>query len=488
MKKIISMVLAGLMLCMSLSAFALTPEDFEAAMSEQFTSARMAMTMKAEITEMDAELLKELVGVDLTVLPSATLGYEMVMVTDQDMKKIQAKVDMTLETVPEVPFLDKNIATVYVDYDMTNVESPKYRTIAKLPDSEKYQVMDLTQLPEIDELMVQLEKMADLMTPEKTVELNEKISAYLPEIEKEYTENSEIISLNDAQIKEVINGLVPAMKEVILPLMGTMLDTEPELGLDEETEQYISNVFAAIQEVQLFAEDGVVVTTTLDPETKQLQSMDCVIKVDTNLNELVSKIGKALGSTDEDLAWLQEELPADKADFKGQLSMNITYSNLNDENLTVEFPVLTPQNSEDMIIGMTCDRTAVNVYYNGTKVDFKDVQPVIENDRTLVPIRHFCNALGISDDDIQYDDGIVTIQNGDTKITLTIDEQEVDIETNGETKHVTLDVPATEREGRTLVPLRFISENFGCDVSYEEFVDELGNVTGCLITVTPSAA
>lgn len=488
MKKIISMVLAGLMLCMSLSAFALTPEDFEAAMSEQFTSARMAMTMKAEITEMDAELLKELVGVDLTVLPSATLGYEMVMVTDQDMKKIQAKVDMTLETVPEVPFLDKNIATVYVDYDMTNVESPKYRTIAKLPDSEKYQVMDLTQLPEIDELMVQLEKMADLMTPEKTVELNEKISAYLPEIEKEYTENSEIISLNDAQIKEVINGLVPAMKEVILPLMGTMLDTEPELGLDEETEQYISNVFAALQEVQLFAEDGVVVTTTLDPETKQLQSMDCVIKVDTNLNELVSKIGKALGSTDEDLAWLQEELPADKADFKGQLSMNITYSNLNDENLTVEFPVLTPQNSEDMIIGMTCDRTAVNVYYNGTKVDFKDVQPVIENDRTLVPIRHFCNALGISDDDIQYDDGIVTIQNGDTKITLTIDEQEVDIETNGETKHVTLDVPATEREGRTLVPLRFISENFGCDVSYEEFFDELGNVTGCLITVTPSAA
>lgn len=488
MKKIISMVLAGLMLCMSLSAFALTPEDFEAAMSEQFTSARMAMTMKAEITEMDAELLKELVGVDLTVLPSATLGYEMVMVTDQDMKKIQAKVDMTLETVPEVPFLDKNIATVYVDYDMTNVESPKYRTIAKLPDSEKYQVMDLTQLPEIDELMVQLEKMADLMTPEKTVELNEKISAYLPEIEKEYTENSEIISLNDAQIKEVINGLVPAMKEVILPLMGTMLDTEPELGLDEETEQYISNVFAAIQEVQLFAEDGVVVTTTLDPETKQLQSMDCVIKVDTKLNELVYAVAKALGETDEELAWLQEELLADKAGFKGQLSMNITYSNLNDENLTVEFPVLTPQNSEDMIIGMTCDRTAVNVYYNGTKVDFKDVQPVIENDRTLVPIRHFCNALGISDDDIQYDDGIVTIQNGDTKITLTIDEQEVDIETNGETKHVTLDVPATEREGRTLVPLRFISENFGCDVSYEEFFDELGNVTGCLITVTPSAA
>lgn len=488
MKKIISMVLAGLMLCMSLSAFALTPEDFEAAMSEQFTSARMAMTMKAEITEMDAELLKELVGVDLTVLPSATLGYEMVMVTDQDMKKNQAKVDMTLETVPEVPFLDKNIVTEYVDYDMTDPENPKYLVISKTTEDEKYQVLDHIKLLDGAERAVKIEEWKDLMTPEKAAELNEKISAYLPEIEKEYIDNSEIISLNDAQIKEVINGLVSATKEVILPLMGTMLDTEPELGLDEETEQYISSVFAAIQEVQLFAEDGVVVTTTLDPETKQPQSMDCVIKVDTNLNELVSKVGKALGATDEELAWLQEELPADKADFKGQLSINITYSNLNDENLTVEFPVLTPQNSEDLTIRMTCDRTAVNVYYNGAKVDFKDVQPVIENDRTLVPIRHFCNAMGISDDDIQYDDGIVTIQNGDTKITLTIDQQEVVIETNGETKQVTLDVPATEREGRTLVPLRFISENFGCDVSFEEFTDVFGNAIGCLITVVPSAA
>lgn len=69
-------------------------------------------------------------------------------------------------------------------------------------------------------------------------------------------------------------------------------------------------------------------------------------------------------------------------------------------------------------------------------------------------------------------------------MTLKIDAQDVVIEQGGETKNVTLDVPATEREGRTLVPLRFISENFGCDVLYEEFTDAAGNVTGSLITIT----
>lgn len=146
--------------------------------------------------------------------------------------------------------------------------------------------------------------------------------------------------------------------------------------------------------------------------------MDCVIKIDTNLNELVAKVGKPVGMTEENLAELLEILPADKANFKGQLSMNMAFSNLNDETLKVEFPVLTDENSVDLTEMMMLDTNAVNVYYNGKKVDFKDVQPVIENDRTLVPIRHFCNALGISDDDIQYDDGIVTIQNGDTKMTL----------------------------------------------------------------------
>lgn len=422
MKKFLSVLLAGLMLCMSLSAFALTPEDFEAAEKEQFESAKVKMTVKAEVTEIDKDVLKNLTGMDFTALPSMELGYDMVMVVDKDMKKMQAKMDVTMQTVPVIPGMEQNLMTAYIDFDITNAESPKYRMIMKTPENEKYQVMDYTKIPGGLQMIEQLQKMIETMTPEKIQQWNEQLNTYLPEIKKEYKDNAEIVTLNDAQVKELIAGALTGMKEVLLPMVNTMVGTSDitvpgatavsPMELSEQTEQYIVNVLTALGEVKLFADDGIVATTTLDEKTKQLQSMDCVIKIDTNLNELVAKVGKPVGMTEENLAELLEILPADKANFKGQLSMNMAFSNLNDETLKVEFPVLTDENSVDLTEMMMLDTNAVNVYYNGKKVDFKDVQPVIENDRTLVPIRHFCNALGISDDDIQYDDGIVTIQMG----------------------------------------------------------------------------
>ncbi len=495
MKKFLSVLLAGLVLCMSLSAFALTPEDFEAAANAQVTSGNVKMTVKAEVTELDKDVLKNLTGMDFTALPSMEIGYDMVLIMDESLKKMQAKVDMTLKTVPAIPLMSQEFGTAWIDFDITNAESPKYRAIVKTPESEKYQVIDYMKLPGGEAMVAQIAKMMEEMTPEKIVEWNEKLNTYLPEIEKEYKDNAEIITLNDAQVKELIGSVLTGMKEVMLPMVNAMVGTSDitvpgvvavsPIDLQEQMEQSITAVLTALKDVKLFADDGIVVTTTLDKDTKQLQSMDCVVKIDTNLNELVSKVGKAVGMTDADVTDVLKDLPVDKANFKGQLSMSMAFSNLNDETLKVEFPVLTDENSENLTELMMLDVNAVNVYYNGKKVDFKDVQPVIENDRTLVPIRHFCNALGIGDDDIQYDEGVVTIQNGDTKMTLKIDAQDVVIEQDGEIKNVTLDVPATEREGRTLVPLRFISENFGCDVSYEEFTDEVGNVTGSVITIVP---
>ncbi len=496
MKKILSVLLAGLMLCMSLSAFALTPEDFEAAANEQVTSCVVKMTVKAEVTELDKEVLKTLTGADFDALPSMEISYDMVMVVEESLKKIQAKADMTLKTVPAIPFMNQELGTVWVDFDITNAESPRYRAIMKTPESEKYQVMDYTRMPGGLQMIEQLQKMIETMTPERITAWNENLNTYLPEIKKEYRDNAEIVTLNDAQVKELIGGVLTGMKEVLMPMTNSMFGTTDitapgvvavsPMDLQAQTEQVITAALTALKDVKLFADDGIVAMTVLDEKTKQLQSMDCVVKIDTNLNELVSKVGKAVGMTDEDMADVLKDLPADKANFKGQLSIGMAFSNLNDETLKVEFPVLTDENSDNLTELMMLDVNAVNVYYNGKKVDFKDVQPVIENDRTLVPIRHFCNALGISDDDIQYDDGIVTIQNGDTKMTLKIDAQDVVIEQGGETKNVTLDVPATEREGRTLVPLRFISENFGCDVFYEEYTNEAGAVTGSLITIVPA--
>ena len=496
MKKFLATLLAAAMLCMGLSAFALTEEDFNAAMNADISSAQIKMTMKAEVTEMDKDVLQNIAGVELDAMPSATFAYDMVMVTNPEATKMQMKMDVTVETVPAVDLLDQVLMTSYIDFDITDPQAPVYKVILKTPDNEKYQVLDYTKLPGSGQMMEQITSMLESMSPENVEELNQQFAEFLPEVETEYKDNTATVTMNDEQIKEYIAGAMQGMKEVFGPTLSTILQTsqaqipgvtaDSPIDLTEQAETIIANIGTALKEVPLFAEDGLTASVTLDETTKQLQEMDCVIKIDTNLNELVSKVGTAVGMTEEELAPALEMLPVDKADFKGQLSMNMAFSNINDEELTVEFPELTEENAINLTEQMMIDNNAVNIFYNGIKVEFPDEQPVIEDNRTLVPIRHFCNAIGISDDDIQYDDGVVTIKNGDTTITMTIGQQEVTIVENGETKNVTLDVPAIERNGRTLIPLRFISENFGCTVSYEEYTDSAGNITGSLVTVVPN--
>ena len=104
----------------------------------------------------------------------------------------------------------------------------------------------------------------------------------------------------------------------------------------------------------------------------------------------------------------------------------------------------------------------LDVLYNNDTVDF-DVEPVIENGRTLVPLRAIFETMGCA---VYYsvDDGkqIVSARRANDNLLLTIGENKMFF--NG--KEITLDVPAKIKDGRTLVPLRAISEAFECDVDW----------------------
>lgn len=108
---------------------------------------------------------------------------------------------------------------------------------------------------------------------------------------------------------------------------------------------------------------------------------------------------------------------------------------------------------------------SINVFVDGNAVVF-DVQPVIINDRTMIPIRKLANAIGISDNNVMYDDVTrrAVFINGAQTVILTIDNAAAQV--NGE--NVMLDSPATIVSDRTLVPLRFISETFGYTVDYND--------------------
>ena len=104
----------------------------------------------------------------------------------------------------------------------------------------------------------------------------------------------------------------------------------------------------------------------------------------------------------------------------------------------------------------------IDIYYNDNNLLF-DVEPVIENGRTLVPLRAVFETMGCA---VYYsiDDGkqIVSAQRVNDNLLLTIGENKMYF--NG--KEIYLDVPAKIIDGRTLVPLRAIFEAFECEVNW----------------------
>lgn len=111
------------------------------------------------------------------------------------------------------------------------------------------------------------------------------------------------------------------------------------------------------------------------------------------------------------------------------------------------------------------------VTIDGQKVSF-DVQPVIEKDRVLVPFRAIFESFGAT---VNY--------NSDAKtITSTRNGQEIKFTLNSKVatvngRQVQMDVQPTIIKDRTLVPLRFIGENFNGQVDWENTTKHVKIVT-----------
>ena len=104
----------------------------------------------------------------------------------------------------------------------------------------------------------------------------------------------------------------------------------------------------------------------------------------------------------------------------------------------------------------------ISVLLNGEKLSF-DVPPTEINGRVLVPVRVIFEALGAT---VDWDDATQTVlaRKGETIVVLQLDNTLMMV---NETQ-VTLDVAATEIGGRTLVPVRAISEAFGTKVDWDD--------------------
>ena len=127
----------------------------------------------------------------------------------------------------------------------------------------------------------------------------------------------------------------------------------------------------------------------------------------------------------------------------------------------------------------------IKVLLDGKEI-YLDQPPVIVDDRALVPVRALTESLGatVSTDFSDHENRFVYINIPGYKVTLTIDSPSALINSNT----VEMDVPTTIIGERTLVPLRFVAENFGAEVEWhpQERIIAMYAGRGTPIKIDPS--
>lgn len=107
----------------------------------------------------------------------------------------------------------------------------------------------------------------------------------------------------------------------------------------------------------------------------------------------------------------------------------------------------------------------VSVFYDGEQMTF-DAEPFIENDRTLVPMRAIFEKAGST---VSWDDETKTViaisETGEESQFVVIQIGNSSAFVNGEAKE--LDTAALIVNDRTFVPLKFVMENLGSNVTWD---------------------
>ncbi|MTV48376.1 AMIN domain-containing protein [Heliobacillus mobilis] len=104
----------------------------------------------------------------------------------------------------------------------------------------------------------------------------------------------------------------------------------------------------------------------------------------------------------------------------------------------------------------------LSVVVNGNPIN-SDVQPVIRNDRVLVPIRAVSESLG-GTVNWYSETKTAVVTKGSTVIQMTVDSKEI-VGTFGRKE---IDVPAKLMNDRVFLPVRAVAELFGCTVNFDD--------------------
>lgn len=448
MKKIISLVTA-LFLISSSTVFAASSEkDFKEALNKPITYADIKMEFKTEIGKLSKEVSGFLFN-DSEPINEAAVTYDISFDATTDLKKINAGAICKHKGTDAV-------AEQYFSIDFTG-KRPYFLQFIKTPEFPVYVAYEFSSIPEMQPFVNEL-KDAILSGKYNSLEGIFKTSKSAKIKNGKY-----VLELTEKEFKNVF----PEFMNSTSPVFATSITYA---GVD--TVESFKNISEALTDVKVFADTAFESSLTLDKENNP-DILTVKINIETNLYKLLN----ALKMVNAEIT--TDNLTEKNSDLNLSLIYTIDFDNIN-KDLKVEFPKSTGENiyniTNDFIqqhFVNTLELNKINVYTNNAKVYFTDAEPLIENDRTLVPLRKFLNSIGVKDDDILYEDGYITINFNDTKtVKLNVFDTNASITENGTTTPITLDVSAKMVNDRTLVPLRFLSETFDCEVVFQELDEE----------------
>jgi hypothetical protein len=147
--------------------------------------------------------------------------------------------------------------------------------------------------------------------------------------------------------------------------------------------------------------------------------------------------------------------------FSGMpVSGHMTFSDFN-QSFTVNFPATNDSNS---ICLMTLQGDDIQVWLHGKKLNFPaDSRPILRDDRTMLPARFLIERMGGTVTWEEETQTVVANLNGNT-VRFSIGNRTAYL---GDDSTVEMDVAPFIEHGRTLVPLRFMSEALGKTVNYD---------------------
>lgn len=244
-------------------------------------------------------------------------------------------------------------------------------------------------------------------------------------------------SVPTAENKEVIDEIKSLKDEI-----GTQMTEEQKTELIALVDKF----FEDTKDIPVIGDGGLIVDLKINQD-------GWIVASKGNLN-IVIDCPKWNEKYSEDSS--METLPV----INLNIGFNENMTNIN-QDIKIEFPEVNYQNSVD-IADLEKKAEPIKVYLNEQRIYF-DVDPILQNGRTLVPVRRITEAM---DMDVAFNAAAktVTVKKDGTTIVLKINNKTAYV--NGQA--VTMDVPAKIINGRTLIPLKFISENLKAEVTWDQ--------------------